>query len=77
MRRSAIYNNYRALIDPTAGGGYGTLYGPNVDINGNVIQDAQGHIGRVHRQAPDQQQLTVHARRHNGSLPHDAIPGHP
>ena len=26
LRRLAIYNNYRALIDPTAGGGYGTLY---------------------------------------------------
>jgi hydroxybutyrate-dimer hydrolase len=35
LRRSAIYNNYRALIDPTAGGGYGTLYGPNLDVNGN------------------------------------------
>src|SRR5947209_4848583 len=30
LRRSAIYNNYRALIDPTPGGGYGLLYGPNV-----------------------------------------------
>src|SRR5262245_34245493 len=30
LRRLAIYNNYRALIDPTANGGYGTLYGPTV-----------------------------------------------
>ncbi len=36
LRRSAIYNNYRALVDPTAAGGYGTLYGPNVDSAGNV-----------------------------------------
>ena len=36
LRRSAIYNNYRALIDPTAGGGYGTLYGPNVKADGTV-----------------------------------------
>jgi len=36
LRRSAIYNNYRALIDPTPGGGYGTLYGPNVNANGTV-----------------------------------------
>src|SRR3977135_4228354 len=36
LRRSAIYNNYRALIDPTPGGGYGTLYGPNVTANGTV-----------------------------------------
>ena len=34
LRRSAIYNNYRALVDPTPGGGYGTLYGPNVTANG-------------------------------------------
>ncbi len=36
LRRNAIYNNYRALVDankPT--GGYGTFYGPNVDINGS------------------------------------------
>ena len=36
LRRSAIYNNYRALIDPTPGGGFGTLYGPNVTANGTV-----------------------------------------
>jgi hydroxybutyrate-dimer hydrolase len=36
LRRLAIYNNYRALVDPTAGGGYGTLYGPNVRADGTV-----------------------------------------
>ena len=36
LRRLAIYNNYRALIDPTPGGGYGTLYGPNVTASGAV-----------------------------------------
>ena len=36
LRRLAIYNNYRALIDPTPGGGYGTLYGPNVTADGTV-----------------------------------------
>lgn len=36
LRRLAIYNNYRALVDPTAGGGYGTLYGPNVKADGTV-----------------------------------------
>jgi hydroxybutyrate-dimer hydrolase len=30
LRRAAIYNNYRALVDTSANGGYGTLYGPNV-----------------------------------------------
>ncbi len=36
LRRLTIYNNYRALIDTSAKGGYGTLYGPNVDADGNV-----------------------------------------
>ena len=36
LRRLAIYNNYRALVDPTTGGGYGTLYGPNVQADGTV-----------------------------------------
>jgi hydroxybutyrate-dimer hydrolase len=36
LRRFAIYNNYRALLDPTPGGGYGTLYGPNVKADGTV-----------------------------------------
>ena len=36
LRRFAIYNNYRALVDPTPGGGYGTLYGPNVKADGTV-----------------------------------------
>src|SRR5262245_11040376 len=34
LRRSAIYNNYRALVDPTTNGGYGVLYGPNVTVDG-------------------------------------------
>lgn len=36
LRKLAIYNNYRALVDPTPGGGYGTLYGPNVKADGTV-----------------------------------------
>jgi hydroxybutyrate-dimer hydrolase len=35
LRRRAIYANYRGIIDFTAAGGYGTLYGPNIDTNGN------------------------------------------
>jgi hydroxybutyrate-dimer hydrolase len=34
LRRLAIYNNYRALVDITTGGGYGTLYGPDVSAAG-------------------------------------------
>ena len=36
LRKLAIYNNYRALVDIAANGGYGSLYGPNIDINGNA-----------------------------------------
>lgn len=36
LRRRAIYNNYRALVDFTAAGGYGVLYGPNVSLAGAV-----------------------------------------
>jgi hydroxybutyrate-dimer hydrolase len=43
LRKLAIYNNYRALIDPTPGGGYGTLYGPNVTAAG-VITTSEGLI---------------------------------
>jgi hydroxybutyrate-dimer hydrolase len=34
LRTLAIYNNYRALVDMTVNGGYGVLYGPNIDVNG-------------------------------------------
>ncbi|KQP22640.1 3-hydroxybutyrate oligomer hydrolase family protein [Pseudorhodoferax sp. Leaf267] len=36
LRRHAIYTNYRALLDMTAAGGYGLLYGPNVAVDGTV-----------------------------------------
>ncbi|QBC45497.1 3-hydroxybutyrate oligomer hydrolase family protein [Iodobacter fluviatilis] len=35
LRRAAIYNNYRALVDISSSGGYGRLYGPNIDISCN------------------------------------------
>jgi hydroxybutyrate-dimer hydrolase len=34
LRKIAIWNNYRAIVDIAASGGYGTLYGPNIDVNG-------------------------------------------
>ncbi len=36
LRRLAIYNNYRALVDFTNNGGFGTLFGPNVTAAGTV-----------------------------------------
>jgi len=46
LRRYAIYTNYRAIVDTTAGGGFGTFYGPNVDAQGNVTT-GQGRIAGV------------------------------
>ena len=43
LRKLAVYTNYRALVDTTAGGGYGTLYGPNVGIDG-VAGSGDGRI---------------------------------
>ena len=43
LRRIAIYNNYRAILDISPGGGYGTLYGPNVDARG-VATTGEGKI---------------------------------
>ncbi len=42
LRRRAIYNNYRALVDMTVTGGYGTLYGPNVPLDGSAPVTAAG-----------------------------------
>ena len=36
LRRNAVYSNYRGLLDSTANGGFGTLYGPNIDSAGNA-----------------------------------------
>lgn len=46
LRRYAIYSNYRAIVDTTAAGGYGSLYGPNVDAQGNVT-GSEGKIAGV------------------------------
>lgn len=36
LRRNALYSNYRGILDPSVGGGYGSLYGPNVSKTGAV-----------------------------------------
>ena len=43
LRRIAIFNNYRAIVDTNPLGGYGSLYGPNVDAQGNVTA-SQGKV---------------------------------
>ncbi|WP_020406136.1 3-hydroxybutyrate oligomer hydrolase family protein [Hahella ganghwensis] len=42
LRRLAIYNNYRALLDTTTSGGFGRLYGPNISA-GKI----QSHGGKI------------------------------
>lgn len=37
LRRLAIYNNYRALVDTSPGGGYGTFFGPQVGSPGEGL----------------------------------------
>ena len=34
LRRLAIFSNYTALVDVNPKGGYGTLFGPNIDATG-------------------------------------------
>lgn len=46
LRRLAIYNNYRALVDTAANGGYGSLFGPmrSVAADGTVSEGGEGRI---------------------------------
>jgi hydroxybutyrate-dimer hydrolase len=46
LRRLAIHTNYRALVDPTPAGGFGTLYGPNITADG-TITTGEGKIAGV------------------------------
>lgn len=48
LRRLAIHTNYRAILDITPGGGYGTLYGPNVKSDGTITSDEGKIAGREH-----------------------------
>ena len=44
QRKLAIYNNYRALVNTTAGGGYGEFFGPQVGATGNgMIAGSETH----------------------------------
>ena len=44
LRRLAIYNNYRALVDTAPGGGYGTFFGPQVDASGEGLIPGDEYI---------------------------------
>lgn len=43
LRRTVIHTSYRGMLDMTADGGYGTLYGPNVDAQG-VVTASEGKV---------------------------------
>ncbi len=43
LRKIAIFNNYRAILDITPAGGYGSLYGPNINAKG-VDTGGEGKI---------------------------------
>ena len=43
LRRANIYTSYRGILDMTAAGGYGTLYGPNVTSAG-VVTAGEGKV---------------------------------
>ncbi len=43
LRRNALYANYRGILDPSANGGYGRLYGPNISAEG-VVGTGEGLI---------------------------------
>lgn len=46
LRRRAIHANYRALVDTSAGGGFGTLYGPMISVaaDGRIVRPGDGRI---------------------------------
>lgn len=46
LRRRAIHVNYRALVDTSAAGGFGTLYGPMISVSadGTVTSPGDGRI---------------------------------
>ena len=46
LRRAAIYNSYRAIVDMTDAGGYGRFYGPNVSAAG-VAGAGEGKIAKI------------------------------
>jgi len=71
LRRLAIYNNYRAVLDLNPFSGYGTLYGPNVDARGNVTV-GEGKIPGTEFLAYTEQNVTLMVQ-----LPNNFDPANP
>ncbi|OZG75516.1 hypothetical protein BTA51_02215 [Hahella sp. CCB-MM4] len=53
LRRLAIYNNYRALMDTTTSGGFGRLYGPNI-AEGKVLSSGGKIPGKEYQVLTDE-----------------------
>lgn len=53
LRRNSIHANYRGLADITTTGGYGTLYGPNVALDGTATTNAGLIPGREYFASAD------------------------
>jgi len=71
LRRVAIFNNYRAVMDINPFSGYGTLYGPNVDARGNVTL-SEGKIPGTEYLAYTDQNVTLMVQ-----IPSSFDPGNP
>ncbi|WP_232540256.1 D-(-)-3-hydroxybutyrate oligomer hydrolase [Azohydromonas aeria] len=47
LRRNSLHANYRGLVDVSANGGYGTLYGPTVPLSGGAVANPAGMVPGV------------------------------
>ena len=43
LRRNAVFSNYRGILDPSVNGGFGSLYGPNINTAG-MVTSSEGLI---------------------------------
>ncbi|KPP96835.1 3-hydroxybutyrate oligomer hydrolase family protein [Marinobacter sp. HL-58] len=53
LRTLAIYNNYRALVDTAAGGGYGEFFGPQVGSGGEGLIPGEEHLAYMSVEGSD------------------------
>ncbi|WP_375171334.1 3-hydroxybutyrate oligomer hydrolase family protein [Marinobacter sp.] len=71
LRRLAIYNNYRALVDTVPGGGYGEFFGPAVGAGGEGL--IAGDEYRAFMRVPGSRvPVTVMVQVPNSFDPHNA-----
>ncbi len=71
LRRLAIYNNYRALVDTSPGGGYGSFFGPQVGGEGEGLIAGEEFLAFIDA-GNDQAPVTVMVQ-----IPHHFDPDQP